>query len=277
MKGQKVISRFLTLFLVVVVLCLLSGVMVGQTQQADSQTLKNLPFLELVDLKVSLTSEIAGLEQAIKEMPSKIQDAEQRDRKLSELIAAQKVLNDQRVKTADNKTALATLTRDINILKDQIGDKTGASYKADLQVAQKDLDNKKIMMQDVRKALASIYTPEQEFKRTMSITFAVLIGLVIIGFFYLSYVDAAIRRAIFSGETGIQFLTLFSLVIAIILFGITSILQDKELAALLGGLSGYILGRYNKPNDNERIPLADPNAAHENVDPGNAAAVQAVG
>ena len=51
------------------------------------------------------------------------------------------------------------------------------------------------------------------------------------------------RRAIYSGETGIQFLTLFSVVIAIILFGIINILEGKELAALLGGLSGYILGR----------------------------------
>ena len=42
---------------------------------------------------------------------------------------------------------------------------------------------------------------------------------------------------------GIQFITLFALVIAIILFGITGILEGKELSALLGGLSGYILGR----------------------------------
>ena len=33
------------------------------------------------------------------------------------------------------------------------------------------------------------------------------------------------------------------MVIAIILFGIINILEGKELAALLGGLSGYILGR----------------------------------
>jgi hypothetical protein len=51
------------------------------------------------------------------------------------------------------------------------------------------------------------------------------------------------RTTIFSRESGIQFITLFSLVIAIILFGILEILHDKELAALLGGLSGYILGR----------------------------------
>jgi hypothetical protein len=85
----------------------------------------------------------------------------------------------------------------------------------------------------------------------MSIAFAALIGLVIAGFFWLSNKDESMRRAIFSGQTGIQFLTLFSIVIAIILFGITSILQDKELAALLGGLSGYILGRYSATGQRE--------------------------
>lgn len=142
-------------------------------------------------------------------------------------------------------------------MKDHIGDKNAAFYKADLQVKQKNLENKKLEMQNVRKTLASIYTPEQEFKRTMSMTFAALIGLVIIGFFLLSWVDPTIRQAIFSGETGIQFLTLFSLVIAIILFGITGILQDKELAALLGDLSGYILGRYSNPKE-DKSPFSAP-------------------
>jgi hypothetical protein len=40
-----------------------------------------------------------------------------------------------------------------------------------------------------------------------------------------------------------QFVTLFSLVIAIVLFDVLKILDGRELAALLGGLSGYILGR----------------------------------
>lgn len=68
-------------------------------------------------------------------------------------------------------------------------------------------------------------------------------ALVILGFFYIASRDDSIRQAIFSGDSGIQFLTLFSLVIAIILFGITGILEGRELAALLGGISGYILGR----------------------------------
>lgn len=81
------------------------------------------------------------------------------------------------------------------------------------------------------------------FKSGIAFAFAGLVAAVIGGFFLLSWKDEAVRRAIFSGEAGIQFLTLFSVVIAIILFGITGILESKELAALLGGLSGYILGR----------------------------------
>jgi hypothetical protein len=48
-----------------------------------------------------------------------------------------------------------------------------------------------------------------------------------------------------------QFVTLFSLVIAIVLFDVLKILDGRELAALLGGLSGYILGRGSR---SERAP-----------------------
>jgi hypothetical protein len=116
--------------------------------------------------------------------------------------------------------------------------------RAEMRAAEAALNTKNEEARCVQQAINSFYTPQQSFKQTMSILFAVLIGLVIIGFFVLSYADKTVRRAIFSGQTGIQFLTLFSIVIAIILFGITSILGDKELSALLGGLSGYILGRY---------------------------------
>jgi hypothetical protein len=98
----------------------------------------------------------------------------------------------------------------------------------------------------------------------MSATFAALVGLVIIGFFIIAWGDERVRQAIFSGTAGIQFVTLFSLVIAIILFGIIEILEGKELAALLGGLSGYILGRATsehgsaqpeQPSRDQSVPL----------------------
>jgi hypothetical protein len=90
-------------------------------------------------------------------------------------------------------------------------------------------------------------TAENRFKLWITGAFAALVAIVILGFFAMAYADEKVRQAIFSGEAGIQFLTLFSLVIAIILFGMTGILEGKELSALLGGISGYILGRVTSP------------------------------
>lgn len=257
MLTRNPLHRSLMQLFALVLVCAYSQSVAGQNQKTDSQTLKGLPFLELVDLKVSFTSEISGLEQEVKDLPKKIEEAESKDRALNDFNERLRVLNEKKTKTDQERFAIERLNDNIREMKDQIGDKNAAFYKADLQVKQKNLENKKLEMQNVRKALAAIYTPEQEFKRTMSMTFAALIGLVIIGFFLLSWVDPTIRQAIFSGETGIQFLTLFSLVIAIILFGITGILQDKELAALLGGLSGYILGRYSNPKE-DKSPFFTP-------------------
>jgi hypothetical protein len=89
---------------------------------------------------------------------------------------------------------------------------------------------------------------EQGFKLSMSRTFAILVGVVIVGFFLVAISNEEIKKTIFSNEAGIQFITLFAIVIAVILFGIIGVLQDKELSALLGGLSGYILGKSHPPN-----------------------------
>ncbi len=83
----------------------------------------------------------------------------------------------------------------------------------------------------------------QNFKKQISWSFAGLVGLVIAGFFIIAYKDKEIRKTIFSGDVGLQFITIFSIIIAIILFGITGVLGGKEIAALIGGISGYILGR----------------------------------
>ena len=87
----------------------------------------------------------------------------------------------------------------------------------------------------------------QNFKKQISWSFAFLVGLVIVGFFIIAYRDDEIRKTIFSGDSGLQFITIFSIIIAIILFGITEVLGGKELSALIGGISGYILGRSSIP------------------------------
>lgn len=77
----------------------------------------------------------------------------------------------------------------------------------------------------------------------MTFTFGVLVFIVIVGFYIIAWYKQGVATTIFSGAMGMQFVTLFLIVIAIILFGIMGTLEGKELAALLGGLSGYILGR----------------------------------
>jgi hypothetical protein len=83
--------------------------------------------------------------------------------------------------------------------------------------------------------------------------FTALIALLISGFFIVAWNDKSIKETFLSNDRGLQFITLFSLIIAIILFGVMNILEGRELSALLGGLSGYILGRSNfgQPSDKE--------------------------
>ena len=99
---------------------------------------------------------------------------------------------------------------------------------------------------------------KQEFMTMVSLGAALLVALVIILFFSVAFRDGAVRRQIFSAEAGIQFITLFSLIIAMILFGVSGILEGRELSALLGGISGYILGRTNSSRSNAQSIMSSP-------------------
>jgi len=85
---------------------------------------------------------------------------------------------------------------------------------------------------------------KQRFKIIMSICFVLLIALILICFFSIIYLksDLTLSKDLLGGY-GLQFITLFVLIIAIILFGILDILKGGELAAMLSGISGYILGK----------------------------------
>jgi hypothetical protein len=72
--------------------------------------------------------------------------------------------------------------------------------------------------------------------------FGAAVVIVIGSFFALAFRDKE-NRLLSNPDVGLQFVTLFSIIIAIILFGILNILGSKELSALLGAISGYILGR----------------------------------
>lgn len=115
---------------------------------------------------------------------------------------------------------------------------------------QDEVDQVSVELAAVDRRLAQLVNFEKErnsFRKLISGVFCALVGVVIIGFFFLAQ-KKEIAEDIFSGEKGIQFITLFLIVIAIILFGILGILEGKELSALLGAISGYILGRASSRN-----------------------------
>lgn len=214
------------------------------TQQVTDTGLEaRLPkdFLGLADLRATTNSDIANLEKEAKDIEEeRLPRAEElKDRIadlkgiIAELEKVPKRSNSQQAKLDEARNELRFRERreDPQRLSQRLGE------------IQQQLKTKRALASQLQTRIAALLSPEQEFKRTMSIVFASLIAVVIVGFFVIAFRDERIRAAIFSGEAGIQFLTLFSLVIAIILFGITQILEGKELAALLGGLSGYILGR----------------------------------
>jgi hypothetical protein len=101
-------------------------------------------------------------------------------------------------------------------------------------------------IQQIDEAIFNFLLIESNDKRYTlysTLVFGVAVVIVIGAFFFVAYKSEAIRASIFANDSGLQFVTLFSLVIAIILFGVLKILEARELAALLGGLSGYILVR----------------------------------
>lgn len=193
-------------------------------------------FVTLADRRAELMAESQQLTFDISALKNELLDAATE----AEVEALKKRLDDLEKKP--NKTEFDEQT--IQTLETLIR-KTGIDTVISAEIAEKNevLAKDKVLLQCIQSKISQLTSPEQNFRTNTSWVFAALIGAVIIGFFVLAFRDEVMRRAIFSGETGIQFLTLFSVVIAIILFGIINILEGKELAALLGGLSGYILGR----------------------------------
>ncbi|MFZ7114527.1 MAG: hypothetical protein ACO1G9_04025 [Bacteroidota bacterium] len=109
------------------------------------------------------------------------------------------------------------------------------------------LDTQRAAVMHVNDAIDYALAPEyrqQNFREEVSIVFSLLIGVLLFVFFSLIYLrgDKGIGRVLLGG-TGLQFISLFVLVIAITLFGILGILGGSELAAILSGISGYVLGK----------------------------------
>jgi hypothetical protein len=124
----------------------------------------------------------------------------------------------------------------------------------------KDKEDKRRRLFSVEQKIASLFDASRDvnqFRSNATYTFGILVFIVVGGFYVIAWYKHGVAETIFAGELGMQFITLFLIVIAIILFGIMGTLEGKELAALLGGLSGYILGRAGTSKRSE-APPTDP-------------------
>ncbi len=164
-----------------------------------------------------------------------------------------------------------------SLSKEQVEQRMG-TLKIEIEQKQKELESKeKILDTNIKNVEQDIYdclkridfalAPEykqQDFRTNISMYFTILIGVLLVVFFYIVFKksDNSLSKELLSGN-GLQFITLFVLIIVITLFGILNILQGSELAAILSGISGYILGKgIPKTDDNKRTntdnkPLPD--------------------
>jgi uncharacterized protein YjdB len=191
--------------------------------------------------------QITEQDNRIKVLKDKISDLESFETELAEVDKQIKELKDKTDKTEEEKEELKRLVDYRPVTEGRIKGlnegRTTAELKEELKQQELSYPTTRAKLQCIDQTLRKWLSPEGNFKFWMSFIFAILIALVIGGFFWTALIDDKVRQAVFAGQVGLQFIALFSIVIAIILFGITGILEAKELAALLGSLAGYILGR----------------------------------
>jgi hypothetical protein len=245
-----------TRFIILITLCLAGELDIcragaDEPKSGDYQDLKTAPFLALQQERDQLADSIRERDGALSIATNYIEW-----RKLE--TERRQVLEDAKKNKADT-VEIAKRQRDLDEAIASAGhpqtdselaksyDKTAAEIGT--------LRKRKIDIEHEMNGRADVENPKQAFRTNMSVAFTILVGLVIVGFYFLAYLDEGLRREMFSRQSGIQFITLFSLVIAIILFGITGILESRELSALLGGLSGYILGRSTGGSVRQKEPV----------------------
>jgi hypothetical protein len=207
---------------------------------AESDRAKPTDWPQLREKRELLLKEIADQERESR-------DADQLGDRVGVLESSVRQKQDE-VADAERRRAAAADIQRLKVFADDLArdlNKTKNKYDK-ARLAEQTLKAKREELGRLDARIGTLLSPEvlgQSFKTWMSFVFAGLVLGVMVGFFFIAWKDETIRRTIFGGAAGIQFVTLFSLVIAIILFGITGILEGRELSALLGGLSGYILGR----------------------------------
>ena len=145
------------------------------------------------------------------------------------------------------KDLVDTIYAKIEVVIKNISNKQ-AQYKDKMDFIKSNILNIRDDLNSCLLTIDNALTPEyakQNFRKWVSGGFAVLVLIALLAWCVILYRapdKKEIARTLIS-FSGLQFVTLFLIIISIILLGILGILEGRELAAILAGISGYILGK----------------------------------
>jgi hypothetical protein len=237
-RAEKLMKKLFSLFLFLLVP---ATQLRGDTSNgAEVAAAKDIA--DILDQRDRLVTEVAQLTSEVQKLRN---DADQLSKTEDEIVKLKSEVSDlqKNLSGPGNATRIDNDNINLKALTQDLGGQSSKQLRDQADSKEKTIKEKQAQIGGLLSSLTGKLSGEQTFKQSISFYYAALIAIVILGFFSIAFRDEDVRKAIFSGEAGIQFVTLFSLVIAIILFGISGILDGRELGALLGGLSGYILGR----------------------------------
>ena len=243
----------------------------GQTQSPPSSQVTNTDLSSVTDVRQlfgereMLIKQLRDLEQDIAENSEKIHNLPPANTLQQDLQKFSRDLENAQKATPPDQQRIDALKRAVENTNDSL--QTVNNSAPILRAEKADQDQKRQRLIDVEQRIASLFDATRDTNRFRSGATWAFTGLVLVvvgGFFFIAYRKDGIAAKIFGGEMGMQFVTLFLIVIAIILFGIMGTLEGRELAALLGGLSGYILGKTGLRRDG---PASSPTDTNTNANP----------
>lgn len=201
-------------------------------------------FRALFQERLAVVDQMRDLQKTIDELESKTKTLPDATTLERDLARTKRDLDIEQKRRAPDEARLESLQRYVDTTNESLEIVRSAAPLLAKARADRERANGRLIAVETR--IASLFDAARDvnkFRTNVTFTFGVLVFVVIVGFYIIAWYKQGVATTIFSGAMGMQFVTLFLIVIAIILFGIMGTLGDKELAALLGGLSGYILGR----------------------------------
>lgn len=116
----------------------------------------------------------------------------------------------------------------------------GDQYHASLEAIDRDRQS---AVRQIQKVL-DVEHSNWVFKNWIGGISAAIIVMLVCAFFYFIFKGGSPELSkLFLSGNGIQFITLFAIIISTLMFGILGVLEGRELAAILSGIAGFILGK----------------------------------